>query len=122
MSTSIDFTGAEAASGTAGRATARKGRWIDRWEPENDRFWESTGRRIATRNLLLSIFAEHVGSRTPRRGPTTASARRRTCRSRRPAPQRPAAPAWSGAEASAAVTRAAIADGRATAALEALVG
>ena len=38
MSTSIDFTGAEAASGTAGRTAARKGRWIDRWEPENDQF------------------------------------------------------------------------------------
>jgi len=61
MSTSIDFTGAGAASGTAGRTAARKGRWIDRWEPENDQFWESTGRRIAKRNLLLSIFAEHIG-------------------------------------------------------------
>jgi len=38
-----------------------RGRWIDRWEPENDEFWESTGRRIARKNLILSIFAEHLG-------------------------------------------------------------
>jgi NNP family nitrate/nitrite transporter-like MFS transporter len=61
MSTSIEYTGAGAASGTASRGTARKGRWIDRWEPENDEFWASTGRRIATRNLAFSIFAEHIG-------------------------------------------------------------
>jgi MFS transporter, NNP family, nitrate/nitrite transporter len=61
MSTSIEYTGAGAASGTASRRTARKGRWIDRWEPENDEFWASTGRRIATRNLAFSIFAEHIG-------------------------------------------------------------
>jgi MFS transporter, NNP family, nitrate/nitrite transporter len=41
-------------------ARARR-RWIDHWEPENERFWETTGRRIARRNLALSIFAEHLG-------------------------------------------------------------
>jgi MFS transporter, NNP family, nitrate/nitrite transporter len=38
-----------------------RGRWIDHWEPENEGFWESTGRRIARKNLLFSIFAEHLG-------------------------------------------------------------
>ena len=38
-----------------------RGRWIDHWEPENEAFWESTGRRIARKNLALSIFAEHLG-------------------------------------------------------------
>lgn len=37
------------------------GRWIDRWEPEDPGFWEGTGRRVARRNLVFSIFAEHVG-------------------------------------------------------------
>src|SRR5919108_2983444 len=38
-----------------------KGRWIDHWEPEDERFWESTGRHVARRNLIFSIFAEHLG-------------------------------------------------------------
>jgi NNP family nitrate/nitrite transporter-like MFS transporter len=38
-----------------------KGRWIERWEPDDERFWESTGRPIARKNLILSIFAEHLG-------------------------------------------------------------
>lgn len=40
---------------------ARRGRWIDHWEPENPDFWETRGRRIARRNLVLSILAEHLG-------------------------------------------------------------
>jgi NNP family nitrate/nitrite transporter-like MFS transporter len=39
----------------------RRGRWIDEWDPEDERFWEATGRRIARKNLALSIFAEHFG-------------------------------------------------------------
>jgi NNP family nitrate/nitrite transporter-like MFS transporter len=35
--------------------------WIDRWEPDDERFWESTGRRVARRNLAFSIFAEFLG-------------------------------------------------------------
>jgi MFS transporter, NNP family, nitrate/nitrite transporter len=38
-----------------------RGRWIDRWEPENAEFWEATGKRIARKNLIFSIFAEHIG-------------------------------------------------------------
>jgi NNP family nitrate/nitrite transporter-like MFS transporter len=37
------------------------GRWIDDWTPEDPDFWAATGRRIAARNLIFSIFAEHVG-------------------------------------------------------------
>ncbi|OLF10920.1 MFS transporter [Actinophytocola xinjiangensis] len=40
---------------------ARNGRWIDDWNPDDERFWERTGRRIARRNLVFSIFAEHLG-------------------------------------------------------------
>jgi NNP family nitrate/nitrite transporter-like MFS transporter len=39
----------------------RRGRWIDRWEPENEEFWEREGKRIARKNLVFSIFAEHLG-------------------------------------------------------------
>lgn len=39
----------------------RPGRWIDGWDPEDDRFWERTGRRVARRNLWLSILSEHIG-------------------------------------------------------------
>jgi MFS transporter, NNP family, nitrate/nitrite transporter len=41
--------------------TAARSRWIDRWEPEDEGFWESTGKRIARKNLIFSIFAENVG-------------------------------------------------------------
>lgn len=44
----------------AGQAR-RTGRWIDHWDPEDPDFWESTGRRVARRNLAWSIFAEHLG-------------------------------------------------------------
>lgn len=35
--------------------------WIDDWRPEDPGFWEATGKPIARRNLIFSIFAEHVG-------------------------------------------------------------
>ena len=37
------------------------GRQIDDWRPEDPRFWASTGAQVARRNLLFSIFAEHIG-------------------------------------------------------------
>jgi NNP family nitrate/nitrite transporter-like MFS transporter len=41
--------------------TRRAGRWIDHWEPEDPEFWESGGKTVARRNLIWSIFAEHLG-------------------------------------------------------------
>jgi NNP family nitrate/nitrite transporter-like MFS transporter len=41
--------------------TTVRGRWIDHWDPEDAGFWAATGKRIANRNLLYSICAEHVG-------------------------------------------------------------
>ncbi|MEO5678392.1 MAG: MFS transporter, partial [Acidimicrobiales bacterium] len=38
-----------------------RGRWIDHWDPEDEAFWEATGKKIAKKNLILSMFAEHVG-------------------------------------------------------------
>ncbi|HYN94469.1 MAG TPA: nitrate/nitrite transporter [Pilimelia sp.] len=42
-------------------AAARRGRWIDDWRPEDPTFWRTTGAAVARRNLIFSIFAEHVG-------------------------------------------------------------
>jgi len=41
--------------------TRRSRRWIEDWRPEDAEFWETTGRRVARRNLVWSIFAEHLG-------------------------------------------------------------
>jgi len=35
--------------------------WISEWNPEDEQFWESTGKLIARRNLFWSILAEHLG-------------------------------------------------------------
>ena len=43
------------------RPPHRSGHWIDDWRPEDPAFWETTGKPIARRNLIFSIFAEHVG-------------------------------------------------------------
>ncbi|MEC3952326.1 nitrate/nitrite transporter [Nocardia sp. CDC153] len=39
----------------------RRGRWIDRWEPDNNEFWENGGRQTARKNLIFSVFAENLG-------------------------------------------------------------
>ncbi|MCW2841472.1 MAG: nitrate transporter, partial [Aeromicrobium sp.] len=39
----------------------RTGRWIDEWDPENPAQWAATGKGIARRNLIWSIFGEHLG-------------------------------------------------------------
>lgn len=36
-------------------------RWIDKWNPEDEQFWESKGKYVARRNLVFSIFAEFLG-------------------------------------------------------------
>ncbi|WP_061962418.1 MFS transporter [Demequina flava] len=38
-----------------------RGRWIERWTPEDENFWEAKGKAIAFRNLVFSIVAEHIG-------------------------------------------------------------
>jgi NNP family nitrate/nitrite transporter-like MFS transporter len=35
--------------------------WIDDWNPDDEAFWESTGKRVARRNLVWSIIAENIG-------------------------------------------------------------
>ncbi|WP_043109472.1 MFS transporter [Paraoerskovia marina] len=39
----------------------RSGRWIDHWDPEDETFWNDGGKKIANRNLWISIFAEFLG-------------------------------------------------------------
>ena len=41
--------------------TARASRWITDWDPEDEDAWERGGRRIALRNLVLSVLCEHIG-------------------------------------------------------------
>jgi NNP family nitrate/nitrite transporter-like MFS transporter len=42
-------------------APKRRKHWIDDWRPEDPVFWRNGGARIARRNLIFSIFAEHIG-------------------------------------------------------------
>ena len=41
--------------------SAKRSRWIEDWDPENPAFWEATGKKVARRNLVFSILAEHIG-------------------------------------------------------------
>src|SRR3954451_6380981 len=50
-----DVRAAEAPAGS------RKDHWIDQWDPDDEQFWANGGQRIARKNLLLSMFAEHLG-------------------------------------------------------------
>ncbi|MEV7987492.1 nitrate/nitrite transporter [Micromonospora sp. NPDC085948] len=43
------------------RSLTLRGHWIDDWRPEDPIFWERQGSRIARRNLIFSIFSEHIG-------------------------------------------------------------
>jgi NNP family nitrate/nitrite transporter-like MFS transporter len=36
-------------------------KWIDEWNPEDETFWRSVGKRIARQNLIWSIVAENIG-------------------------------------------------------------
>ncbi|MEU6807649.1 nitrate/nitrite transporter [Streptomyces sp. NPDC046831] len=42
-------------------ARAARRRWIENWDPEDEELWERGGKRIARRNLVLSVLSEHVG-------------------------------------------------------------
>lgn len=46
---------------TAAPGARKGGRWIEHWDPEDETFWRQRGERIAHRNLLLSVFSEHIG-------------------------------------------------------------
>jgi NNP family nitrate/nitrite transporter-like MFS transporter len=42
-------------------AYTRRGRWIEHWDPDDTELWDRAGERIARKNLLWSMFAEHIG-------------------------------------------------------------
>jgi MFS transporter, NNP family, nitrate/nitrite transporter len=42
-------------------ASRLSGHWIDDWRPEDPAFWAARGARVARRNLVFSIAAEHIG-------------------------------------------------------------
>ncbi|MFD3874441.1 nitrate/nitrite transporter [Streptomyces sp. NPDC058623] len=46
---------------TGTTAPRKGGRWIERWDPEDETFWKETGERTARRNLLYSVLSEHIG-------------------------------------------------------------
>lgn len=54
MAVSLDTTRSLATPGL-------RSRWIDDWRPEDPEFWAASGRRVARRNLVFSIFSEHIG-------------------------------------------------------------
>jgi NNP family nitrate/nitrite transporter-like MFS transporter len=60
MTTTAD-TGLAPPPGLADERAGLRGGWIEHWEPEDATFWETTGRKIANRNLAASILAEHLG-------------------------------------------------------------
>jgi NNP family nitrate/nitrite transporter-like MFS transporter len=42
-------------------STGAGSRWIADWRPDDQAFWEEAGAKVARRNLVFSIFSEHVG-------------------------------------------------------------
>ncbi|MEV7324513.1 nitrate/nitrite transporter [Streptomyces sp. NPDC093970] len=38
-----------------------RSRWIKEWDPEDETFWNSTGEKVARRNLAFSVLSEHIG-------------------------------------------------------------
>jgi MFS transporter, NNP family, nitrate/nitrite transporter len=41
--------------------TIGPGRWVEHWDVEDPAFWSGVGRRVARRNLIFSVIAEHIG-------------------------------------------------------------
>jgi NNP family nitrate/nitrite transporter-like MFS transporter len=66
MTTSLDITTGPASDpervpDPVVATSTRKRHWIDHWDPDDESFWERTGERIARKNLIWSMFAEHLG-------------------------------------------------------------
>ncbi|MEU1984941.1 MFS transporter [Nocardia sp. NPDC019395] len=59
--TAIVDTGHQSPDTATSFTHQRRGRWIERWEPDNERFWESGADRTARKNLTFSVFAENLG-------------------------------------------------------------
>ncbi|MDQ6728096.1 MAG: NarK/NasA family nitrate transporter [Actinomycetota bacterium] len=61
MSTTTETVSARSSAERQVSAPSSRGRWIEHWDPEDEGFWASTGRKVATRNLVFSILADHLG-------------------------------------------------------------
>ncbi|HEY2044138.1 MAG TPA: nitrate/nitrite transporter [Jatrophihabitans sp.] len=61
MATTTQTTSKTAGPANASKRASRGGRWVEVWDPENELFWKNSGSFIARRNLVMSIFTEHVG-------------------------------------------------------------
>lgn len=59
--TAIADTGSQKPDTAPSFTHQRRGRWIDRWEPDNEQFWSSGADRTARKNLIFSVFAENLG-------------------------------------------------------------
>jgi len=59
MTATVDTTTTQAAPPSTGGLL--RGRWLEDWRPEDKEFWDAKGRAIATRNLVVSVFSEHIG-------------------------------------------------------------
>lgn len=59
--TAIVDTGQQSPDTAPSFTHRRRGRWIDRWEPDNEQFWASGADRTARKNLIFSVFAENLG-------------------------------------------------------------
>ena len=46
---------------TTTSSPTRRSHWIDDWKPQDQTFWETRGKKVARRNLILSILAENLG-------------------------------------------------------------
>ena len=61
MSTTTDPAGAVGAPPETPTRLLTRGRWIEKWDPDDDAVWESGANKIARKNLIFSIFAENLG-------------------------------------------------------------
>ncbi|MGB3682082.1 MAG: MFS transporter, partial [Rubrobacteraceae bacterium] len=53
-------TESKTASTGAVDSSLKEGNWIEKWQPEDEQFWKSGGKKIAIRNLIFSIYAEFL--------------------------------------------------------------
>ena len=61
MSATDTPTAAPSATAVGAPPSLPRNGWIEHWTPEDPDFWDSVGKPVARRNLLWSIFAEHLG-------------------------------------------------------------